>query len=390
MGAELRWLLRRAFGPAAESVQGSSGLAFEPLRDRAQRFDLAARIGARTPQEALTAELGPEAAQWFRKQHSQAAARFLIAEAVCRELAEAGHRLKIPLIFLKGSALQLSGMAAVGSRNMGDIDVLVPGDGTGRLQAALVESGCTVLEAPESEHQLQHLSHRLGLGIEVHKIVLGVRLTGGSSAMADDLIDADHVQSAPGLGNGCFLPCDEVMLAHVLVHGIAQHGLSPEAYPMARMLADAQDLGVDGGRLAAFLDGGFAWIADDVSREEVEATTRLALRLGAGEDPADVAAAEDAVGRVLRHLVAGAIDEGYVHSLKFRGLTDRPRDMGRLRAAVRTLRGAVLLTKAQVDILYGPPRTGLGYWGWRLWRPFDLVARAVRYTSAWVANRRRR
>ena len=62
-------------------------------------------------------------------------------------------------------------------------------------------------------------------------------------------------------------------------------------------------------------------------------------------------------------------------------------DIGRVRALAKTVRGALLPTKAQIDILFGPPRTELGYWGWRLWRPFDLVLRAARYGFAWLTDR---
>jgi len=117
--AELRWLLWRAFGPAREGLTGLGDLEAEAVTDLARRFDLAARVGARTPPETLTSELGSETAGWFRKQHAGAAARFLMAGPVCRELAEAGRLLETPLVFLKGAALQLGGMVAAGSRNMG-------------------------------------------------------------------------------------------------------------------------------------------------------------------------------------------------------------------------------------------------------------------------------
>ncbi len=388
--AELRWLLWRAFGPAGEALTGVGDLDSETVADFARRFDLAARVGARTQSETLAADLGSEAGRWFHQQHACAAARYLLAEPVCRELAEIGRLLEIPLVFLKGAALELGERVAPGSRNMGDIDVLAPVGGARRLQKALVEAGCGEFRSRESEHQLQYLAHRSGLGIEVHKIIPGVRFDGESSATADGLIQNDLVQPAPGLEGDCYLPSDEVLLAHVLVHGIAQHGLSPHGYPMARMLADIQDLGVDEAGIAAFLDEGWKWIGSDVSREEVEAAVGLAERLRAGEDPGALAAADDGVGALLRHLLAGATDEGYVHSMKFRSLTDKPRDMGRLHSAAKTIRGALLPTKAQIDILYGTPRTELGYWGWRLWRPFDLVLRAMRYGGAWIGQKLRR
>ena len=383
ISADLRWLLWRAFGPAGEGLTGVGDLDSEAITDLARRFDLAARVGARTPPETLTSELGSETAGWFRKQHGGAAARFLMAGPVCRELAEAGRLLETPLVFLKGAALQLGESVAAGSRNMGDIDVLAPKDGARRLQAALVEAGCDALKTRESEHQLQYLTHRSGLGIEVHKIIPGVRLGGGSSATAGEFIEKGLVRPAPGLGDGCYLPSEEVLLAHVLVHGIAQHGLSPQKYPMARMLADVQDLGAgdDVWQTAR------RWIERDASREEVETVAALAGRLGAGEDPVAVVAGDDDAGGLLRHLLAGVLNEGYAQSLKFRGLTDRPREIGGVRALAKTMRGALLLTNAQVDILYGAPRTKLGYWGWRLWRPFDLVLRAGRYGAAWISHR---
>jgi len=381
--AELRWLLWRAFGPAREGLTGLGDLDAEAVTDLARRFDLAARVGARTPPETLAAELGSEMAGWFRKQHAGAAARYLLAGPVCRELAEAGRLLETPLVFLKGAALQLGENVAAGSRNMGDIDVLAPEDGARRLQAALVEAGCKAYEARESEHQLQFLTHRSGLGIEVHKIIPGVRLGGRSSATAGVLIEKGLVSPAPGLGDGCYLPSDEVLLAHLLVHGIAQHGLSPQGYPMMRMLADVQDLGAneDVWRTAR------RWIERDASREDVEAVAVLAGRLAAGEDPVAVVAGDDDAGALLRHLLAGVLGEGYARSMKFRSLTDRPREIGGVRALAKTMRGALLLTNAQVEILYGPPRTELGYWGWRLWRPFDLVLRAGRYGAAWISHR---
>jgi len=380
---ELRWLLQRAFGPPEQALLDTGILDGKAATELAGRFHLAERVGARTSPERLVDELGQEAAGWFREEYARAAARYLVVGSVCRELGEVGRLLEIPTIFLKGAALQLDGRVVPGSRNMADVDVLVPEDRARQLQKALVDAGCNQFETRESEHQLQLLTHRLGLGIEVHKTIPGVRFEGGPSATANELIEKRFVQTAPGLEDGSFLPNGDVILAHAVVHGIAQHGLSPEGYPMARMLADIQDLGVDAARLAAFLDEGYSWIASDVSREEVNAVVWLVRRLGVGEDPADVAATGDEVGAFLRHVVANATDQRYAETMKFRGLTVMPGDRGRVRSVAKTLRGTVFPTNAQIDILYGQPRSEIGYWAWRLWRPFDLVIRAARYGVAW-------
>jgi len=389
ISVELRWLLWRAFGPPEQALTGTGILDPEVVIELAGGFHLAGRVGARTPPERLVDELGQEAAGWFREEYARAAAKYLVVKSVCSELGEMAEGLEIPLIFLKGAALQLSETVAVGSRNMSDVDVLVPEDGARRLQASLVEAGCRVYETRESEHQLQLLTHRSGLGIEVHKTIPGVRFEGGPSATANELIEKGFVQPAPGLEDGSFLPNDEVVLAHALVHGIAQHGLSPEGYPLARLLADVQDLGVDEVRLADFLGGGFSWTAKDVSREEVKAVVGLVRQLEAGEDPVDLAAAGDGVGAFLRHVVASTTDRQYAETMKFRGLAVMPADRGRVRSVAKTLRSTLLPTNAQIDIIYGPPQTALGYWGWRLWRPFDLVERAGRYGVAWVRHKLR-
>lgn len=353
----------------------------------ARRFSLTERIGSRTPTEVLENELGKDYADQFREATTRSAARSIAVEFVCHEIAKLGSELGVPTVILKGAALQIAGRVAPGSRDMCDVDVLAPDDGARRLHGALVEAGCTVFEVPESDHQLQHLTHRLGLGIEVHMIIPGVRVSSDLSATAFELIERGLARPALGLEDDCYIPGDEVMLAHLIVHGIAQHGMSPQGYPIARMLADVQDFGIDETGLATFLDGGYSWIAADVSREEVEAVVGLAQRLGTGEEPAIVAIAEDGAGILLRHVVAGMVDEDYAYSMKFRSLAAKPRDFGRARAAAKTLRGALLPTKAQIDILYGPPRTKLGYWGWRLWRPFDLMLRAARYGRAWLRQR---
>jgi len=385
VGAELRWLLWRAFGPAGEAMPDGGDVDAEAATDLARRFDLAARIGARTPIEVLEAELGQAAAAQLRDAYTSVAARYLVADRVCRDIAAAAGALGLDVVFLKGAALHLAGKVAPGSRNMGDVDVLAPEEGARRLQAALVEAGCKAFEARESEHQLQFLTHPMGMGVEVHKIIPGVRLGGGSSVTADELIQRGLVLQAPRLDEGCFVPNDEVLLAHLLVHGIAQHGLSPQGYPMARMLADVQDLGPG----PPIWEAACRWIERDASCEEVEAVAGLVRRLGAGEDPAALAVGDNDEGALLRHLLAGVLDEGYAQSMKFRSLTAKPKDAGSARALAKTMRGALFPTKAQIDILYGPPRSELGYWGRRLWRPFDLVGRAWRYGLAWVAHRLR-
>lgn len=86
---------------------------------------------------------------------------------------------------------------------------------------------------------------------------------------------------------------------------------------------------------------------------------------------------------LLGHLVAGVTDREYAEGLRAGGgylvpLSDRPGPVAALQSAWR----AVALSRAQVDHIYGKPRTSLGYLGRRLARPFDLAARWLRYAAA--------
>jgi hypothetical protein len=320
----------------------------------------------------------------------QMAACSLVVEQLCRELAGVGRELEIPVILLKGAALLLTDRLPTGSRGMTDIDLLTLDREAPRLQRRMKEAGWTEMPGPSGEHQLQVLAHGSGLGLEVHTMVLGVRISGTGSASADELLARDLTVPLPDLLQGCSAPTDSVLLAHLLVHGIAQHGLYPQSYPMSRLIADAQDLCRDDERWAALLPEAMSWIRSDVSIEEAEAVRDLGLRLGGGEDPAAMAEGSDRPARLLRHILAGALNKDYGTGLRLRSLASplaaksSPRTF--LRNAFRTL----WLTRPQIDILYGAPRTSLGYWGWRLWRPFDLVLRTVRYGRAWIGHRLRR
>jgi len=390
LSCELGWVLARAFGPVSAPWHGAGSINPEPVVEIAERLDLAERIAARTSSAVIAAEAAKVAAAGFQRAHTGCVARALVVERVCGEVAGIGADLGVPVVFLKGAALQLGGWIEPGSRSMGDVDLLVPGGSARRFQDALIAAGCNSPEAPEAEHQLQLLTHPSGMGVEVHRMVPGVRLDGGSSATSEQLIERDLCRAIDALPDGGLVPDRSVLAAHALVHGLAQHGLSPDNYPWSRFLADVQDLGLGAAGGREFLDTVMPWIGRDVGLEEVEAVLELVDRLGGGEDPLELAAGDDRPAALLQHLVAGALDDDYVQSMRLarrtQHLSDRPRWR---RLAVDGWR-TVWLTRPQVDKLYGVPKSALGYWGWRLWRPFDLIGRAWRYGVSAARHRVRR
>ena len=385
---ELGWALARALGPVDAEVEAPRpGRAVE----LAERLDVASRIGARVPRQVLVAELGEEAADLIRRRYHQAAAALLVLELGCGELVAAATALDIPVILLKGMAMWMSGRMAKGLRPVSDIDALVPAGSSHRLQAELVRRGWIAAEIPAAEHQLPPVSSPMGAVAEVHLMVRGVRMgEGRASAGAEDLIRAGLVEALPQLEGDCSAPVEELLMAHALVHGLAHHGFSPHSYPPLRLLADLQTLGWDAERWREFEAGGYRWIERDVSPEAVSAARELSDRIGAGEAPLELLVEESDAGLLLRHMVAGGLDEHYRRSLRFSALS-RPLGAGSRAVTVGlTLVRSIWLSRAQVEILYGRPRTALGYWGWRLWRPVDVIIRAVRYGASWARLRLKR
>jgi hypothetical protein len=101
----------------------------------------------------------------------------------------------------------------------------------------------------------------------------------------------------------------------------------------------------------------------------------------AGPDESDPGAV------LLRHILAGRLDEEYAASLRLGFFHPQPTDRRPVVRFARSVLGAVFLTRGQIDAIYGPPRHPLGYLGRRLARPFDLLRRLGRYSARTVRLR---
>ena len=394
-------MLLRAFGPAAAPaaapVEPAAALAL------ARRFEVSARIAARQGRERLAAELGEEAAAGFARDRVAAAAvsmRLMAAAgqvAVIAATAATTAPAGIPLAFLKFAALEGAGRLVAGSRGACDVDVLAPAGRAAELWQALVAAGWRAADHPGYEHQLAALSHPERGVVEVHRLVPGLRLGGGGSATWDDLERAGLLVPLPaalGFAGRCSAPAPEVAAAHALVHGLGQHGFSPAAYSLLKMVADLLDLG-EGAGDGALTPRALAWVARDVPGPEAEAVRRLCARLAAGEDPlgwSGPQASQEAT--LLRHVLAGRLDADYAQALRLGLFRPQPSDRPPALRLARAVWDAVALSNAQIDAIYPPPqhpghrpRTRLGYLGRRLARPFDLLLRLATYGTRWLKLR---
>jgi hypothetical protein len=384
---EVRWMLLRAFGPPGAPFP----TAFDPAAAlvAARRFEVSARIASRQGRERLAGELDGGAAAGFQRDHAAAAALGLRFLALAGEIAEAAAPLGLPLVLLKFAALEKAGHAALGARSACDLDVLAPEERAGDLQRALLALGWRLSGTPASEHQLPPLEHPQGGVVEVHRVVLGVRLDAfgrGASATLESLERQGLLRPFPDLPGRCAAPVPAVLAAHALVHGLGQHGWWPASYSLLKMIADLIDLGAHtGDELAA---RAAALVQRDVTAAEAAAARDLCAALAAGDDllaaPGDPSAG---AAVLLRHILAGRLDAGYAAALRLGFFRTQPSDRPPAVRFARSVVGAVFLTRGQIDAIYGPPRRPLGYLGRRLARPFDLLRRLGRYGTRTVRLR---
>lgn len=315
-------------GPDPEVAGGE-----ERLLRVAEATALGARVASRIGSAALVGEIGVAAADGLKRERAQVAVQELRLDTALGGFAEVATNLGVPWVALKGAALRLAGHAPEAGRPASDLDLLVPQADVEALGARLLSAGFRASGSPGYEHQAPLLLHESGGAVEVHRSIPGLRLDGRRSATFDALLAERCLDSMPG---GGFLPVREVLVAHALLHTLAQHAFV-STHPALLMIGDLLDLDAPGAAtdLLARIE---PWIGRDVAKSEAEAAFSLAVSLGAGEDPERL---DPDPLRLLAHLVALATDARYGESLKLRWLerpvSDRPRWLARLGTGWRAL-----------------------------------------------------
>ena len=381
MPNSLRWVLLRALGPVGSPAPTTDDGA--RTLDLARRSGLASLIGSRHALRALATEVGARAAAGFALEYEaarRAAGTLLSSLPVVAELARAAGT---PVVLLKFAALTVAGYTPPGTRTAGDVDVLVDPETAEEIADGLLARGFAHAGFRGSAYQLPLLLGASGRKVELHRYVPGVQVAGAThGATVKPLQDAGLLENVPAdEASGSTewrVPTRELLVAHAIVHGVAQHGFKPQGYPLFRMVADLVALG------AASADpaGVHRWIGRDVSEEETRAALTLAGRLAEGDARIfDASAAASPDGVLLRHLSACLVDNEYVSSLRLRWPGSSLGRRGPLSLG-RAAWEAVALTDAQIDVIYGPPRSRWGYAARRFARPFDLVGRSARYARA--------
>ncbi len=342
-------------------------------------LDLAARIAARMGRQRLRHELGDEGTDRLIDERIGVASAALQVLKTAREVAAIAARAAMPVVALKFLALHQTSRLLEGSRKVVDCDLLVPAARAAELQQALAAAGFRPDESHAAEHHLPPLTHpTLGM-VEIHRMMIGVRLApGGPSATLEELARRRRLRRLEHLPGECFVPDDGVLAAHLLVHGLAQHALRPSSYPLTRMLADLVDLGLSGERGQALAAEAAELVRADVSEVEIEAVRGLCRRLAEGF-PGPEQWAREPEGLLLRHILAGSLDAGYARALELRFLTARLSDGSRLSGFLQTARrqlGAASLAES-----YGPSRSRLDHLWKAARRLFDLARQAAAHVA---------
>ncbi len=375
ISAELRWLLARAFGPP--ETRRPQALDAARLWRLATILDLGPRIGARSPHGALQREVGQELADDFLQERRKAVAVALIYEQLATQIAGMAAARSISLIFLKGFALHLMNLEPTGGRPFNDLDLLVPREQAETLHAELVASGFRAPDAPPSDQHLPPLSPPDGGSVDVHYRLAHLRIGDREGATAEELRNAGLLTDLERFAGSCAVPRGDLMAAHLLSHGMVQHAHRPNTYPLLRMVADLMDLLPDGAAWDRFRNGPYQWIHHRIHGRELEAVGRLCQRLAAGGLPDPDRESERDAEILLRHLLAGHLDEAYRRSLRIDYTQSRLRQARREGRLLGYLKEKIFVTDGHVELRHGKPASRWGYLGRKLWRPIDLAVRLV-------------
>ncbi|UVO54079.1 nucleotidyltransferase family protein [Sphingomonas sp. SUN039] len=169
------------------------------------------------------------------------------AEMARRALGDLG----VPVVLLKGTAFVAAGLDAGQGRNIGDLDILVPRDRLGEVEAALIAAGWEWVKPDPYDddyyrlwmHELPPLIHRdRDRMIDVHHTILPptARPTPDAAAL---------IAASVPLENGLRVLCPEDMIVHAAAHLLADGDLAGglrNLWDIDRLLRDFDEEGFAG------------------------------------------------------------------------------------------------------------------------------------------------
>lgn len=284
---------------------GRLGLAdWDLLLRQAVNASLVASLGADLAEAGLLASVPPDARRHFEwaevtLQAHQRAVRFEV-DQIRRALAGLG----LPLILLKGAAYALAGLPPAQGRIFSDVDILVPKERIGEVEAALMLHGWASVKQDlydqryyrEWMHELPPMEHvQRGSAIDVHHAILPET----ARARPDPALLRAAAQPLSGSDNLWILGPHDLVLhsaVHLFSEGETDHGL--------RDLLDLHRLLLHFGTAPGFWEGLAARAVQLQLARPLFYALRYCSRLLGTPVPAATLAAAEATGRPSAPLLA--------------------------------------------------------------------------------------
>lgn len=369
---DLAWLLRTGF----ES----------PLPDGVPRNEAAPRDEERTVRLARTLQVSGRIGRQLELSRAIPSGRALRRELatdyrtnvatasllMCaqRELCQLGERLAVPVIPLKFAALHAARICAPGSRQVWDLDVLVPKASARFFWNALIDAGYRRTNTSEYEHQLEPLLDANGVVVDLHVHIPGVFVEARHFATADELLRRALLIRGPDAN---YIPNNAILAAHAIAHGLLQNRSTPQTHSPLRMIADLMDLRRVEPAVLAFakphLAAALAPTCDTLERLCATLANGTFVDKSFDGTPEQI---------LLWHCLAARLDFEYSERLRAAGLSNKIRDGASLREIAGYLATLLYPGEAELEVLYGPAIGSAARMRRRFRRPLDLARRATR------------
>jgi len=353
-GRELAWVLARAFGPVtlASDITRQDGAR---ALDLARRLGLCGLIATRASHDQLAGELGAEVSHQLVFDRLRLLATNRELTHVRQQVSEVSRALGVTPLWLKFAALSGRGFIQEGVREARDIDLLLSDEQGDELYRALLDSDFKAAGRQRTPHQMPALLAPSGAAVEVHRFVWGV---GFAEADRGATFDDFQIQRAVvHLSDGSLAPTDELLVAHALVHAIAQHRTTPKHYAPFRVVADL--IALQAWRLPS--TGVHEPIAAHLTEAEVSSACSLARALQMGTPLGALTRPET---MLLQTLLAASLDADFQNALSLERWGRLVRERRVFSALWRTISARRVKEEVSRELTASDPRARVTQLAW--------------------------
>lgn len=285
------------------------------------KFGLSPRIGWKIEKE--NPPIIESLKEYFSNCYRETAKKNLLCLNLCSMICKICRDIEIPLIFLKGSSLLLEGKTKTGSRNLADVDVLVPSDRARELYSYIKKEGFYSSEEKyKEENHLPPLYSRWGV-LEIHTKIPFLKLK-----KEKNFIDFEGIIKLEGFKKILFEEGDYLILSrplfftHLIVHSFFQHYYFLDYYNPFQGLLDLQDMDISETEKDEFYDFIYSNFEYPLESYFIDNIFDLLVFLKEGkEENLDLLVKNSR--KIFFHLIWGCLDKEYVYAMRLRGIKSK-------------------------------------------------------------------